>query len=110
MTRESNLMTGVEQKGGQQARRAAMLCQNERFWLYLDQRWRAKHTLGASEFPDGTHNAAGATRWLRKACGIQSRAELDHNVQAHEMLERVIVDYQRWERGQLQQRNAGGGL
>lgn len=97
-------------KGGQQARRAAMLCQNPRFWLYLDYRWRAKNALEYQEFPNGTYKAAGATRWLRKACGIQSRAELDHNDQARSMLERVIADYQRWERQQrLNDRVVGGG-
>jgi hypothetical protein len=97
------------QKGGQQARRAAMLCQNPRFWLYLDHRWRAKNALEYREFPDGTFKAAGATRWLRKACGIQSRAELDHNEQALEMLERVIADYSKWERQQrLDDRLVGG--
>lgn len=90
------------QKGGQQARRAAMLCQNPRFWLYLDHRWRAKHKLSESEFPNGTHQLAGATRWLRKACGIQSRAELDHNAQAREMLEKVMAAYSKWERQQRQ--------
>lgn len=97
------------QKGGQQARRAAMLCQNPRFWLYLDHRWRAKNALECREFPDGTFKAAGATRWLRKACGIQSRAELDHNPEARAMLERVIADYQRWERQvRLNDRVLGG--
>lgn len=62
MIRGNSLMTGVDQKGGQQARRAAMLCQNKRFWLYLDHRWRAKHKLSDSEFPNGTHQLAGATR------------------------------------------------
>nr|WP_273544576.1 hypothetical protein [Halomonas profundi] len=86
-----------------------MLCQNPRFWLYLDQRWRAKHKLSAGEFPNGTHNAAGATRWLRKACGIQSRAELDHNDEARAMLERIVADYSKWERQQrLNDRIAGG--
>ena len=88
------------QKGGQQARRAAMLCQNKRFWLYLDHRWRAKNALEYREFPDGTFQAAGAARWLRKACGIQSRAELDHNPEAAAMLEKVLAAYSKWERGQ----------
>lgn len=88
------------QKGGQQARRAAMLCQNKRFWLYLDHRWRAKHHLTAEQYPNGTHQLAGATRWLRKVCGIQSRAELDHNDAAVAMLEKVLASYSEWERGQ----------
>lgn len=97
------------QKGGQQARRAAMLCQNPRFWLYLDYRWRAKHYLTTEQYPNGTHQLAGATRWLRKACGIQSRAELDHNEEARGMLERIMADYSKWERQQrLDDRLVGG--
>lgn len=80
-------------KGGPQARRAAMLCQNKRFWLYLDYRWRAKHNLTQQQYPNGTHQLAGATRWLRTACGIQSRAELDHNDEARAMLEKVLASY-----------------
>lgn len=97
-------------KGGQEARRAAMLCQNPRFWLYLDQRWRAKNSLPVHQFPDGTFKAAGATRWLRKACSIQSRAELDHNDQARAMMERIVADYQRWERQQRMLDQVAGGI
>lgn len=96
-------------KGGQEARRAAMLCHNPRFWRYLDQRWRAKHNLPAHQFPDGTHQAAGAARWLRKACGIESRAELDHNDDARQMLGRIVADYQRWERSQQRESRMAGG-
>lgn len=96
-------------KGGQQARRAAMLCQNKRFRLYLDYRWRAKHNLTQQQYPNGTHQLTGATRWLRTACGIQSRAELDHNEEARAMLERIVADYQRWERQQLARQRATGG-
>ena len=99
----------TQYKGGQQARRASMLCQNPRFWLYLDHRWRSRNALEFRQFPDGTFKAAGATRWLRKACGIQSRAELDHNDDASAMLDRVMASYQRWERQQrLNERIAGG--
>jgi hypothetical protein len=98
-----------EMKGGQNARRAAMLCQNPRFWLYLDHRWRTRNALERREFPDGTFKAAGATRWLRKACGIQSRAELDHNDAARAMLDRIMADYSKWERQQrLNDRICGG--
>ncbi|MCB8889951.1 hypothetical protein [Vreelandella malpeensis] len=96
-------------KGGPQARRAAMLCQNPRFWLYLDHRWRAKNALEYREFPDGTHKAAGATRALRRACGIESRAELDHNDEARAMLDRIVSDYQRWERQQRMNERVAGG-
>jgi hypothetical protein len=99
------------QKGGQQARRAAMLCQNPRFALYLDQRRRQAQALEFRELPDGTHNADDCADWLRKACGIQSRAELDHNDEARAMLERIVADYSKWERQQrLHDRIVGGAV
>ncbi|UQI42504.1 hypothetical protein [Vreelandella venusta] len=102
-------MDNATPKGGPNARRAAMLCQNPRFWLYLDNRWRSRNALEYREYPDGTFKAAGATRWLRKACGILSRAELDHNAEAAAMLEKVMASYQAWERQQrLKDRMVGG--
>lgn len=98
-------------KGGQQARRAALLCQNKRFGLYLDNRRRQANALEYRQLPNGTHSPEDCVDWLRKACGIESRAELDHNAQAHEMLERIVADYQRWERQErMNNRVTGGGV
>lgn len=94
----------MQEKGGQQARRAAMLCQNPRFRLYLDQRRRRAHGLSLAQLPDGTHTEQDAVDWLRASCGVDSRAEIDHDDRAREMLDRIVADYQRWER---QQRRAG---
>ncbi len=91
-------------KGGQQARRAALLCQNARFRLYLDHRRRHAHGLSTAQLPDGTHTVEDAADFLRQACGVRSRAEIDHRDTARAMLDRVVADYQRWER---QQRRAG---
>ncbi|MDT0499690.1 MULTISPECIES: hypothetical protein [unclassified Halomonas] len=89
-----------QQKGGQQARRAAMLCQNPRFRLYLDARRRQAHGLAWSALPDGTHSAQDAADFIRKSCGVTSRAGIDHCDRARGMLDRIVADYQRWERGQ----------
>ena len=89
-----------DSKGGPQARRAAMLCQNTRFGLYLDQRQRTKHGLAPEQLPDGTHTPEDAADALRQACGVVSRAEIDHDEQAWQMLDRIVADYQRWERQQ----------
>lgn len=98
-----------QQKGGLQARRAAMLCQNKRFGLYLDHRRRQANALEHRDLPDGTHGPEDCADWLRKACGIESRAELDHDDDARAMLERIVADYSKWERQQrLNQRIAGG--
>lgn len=97
------------QKGGQQARRAAMLCQNKRFGLYLDHRRRQAQRLSFHQLPDGTHSLEDRADFIRQSCGIQSRAELDHNEEARAMLERIVADYQRWERQQLARQRATGG-
>ncbi|WP_369335699.1 hypothetical protein [Halomonas sp. ND22Bw] len=88
-------------KGGQQARRAAMLCQNARFRLYLDQTQRRRNRLSLSDLPDGTHAEQDAADAIRRACGVGSRAEIDHSDEARAMLDRIVADYQRWERQQL---------
>lgn len=85
-------------KGGLQSKRAAMLCDNHRFGLYLDQRRREKHELAHEALPDGTHTPADCADWVRAACGVSSRAEIDHFSRASKMLARIITDYQRWER------------
>lgn len=96
-------MTGGN-KGGLQSRRAAMLCQNARFCLYLDQRRRQARGLALSDLPDGTHSSEDAADFIRQSCNVESRAEIDHNDSAKAMLDRIVHDYQRWER---QQRMAG---
>ncbi|RTR01959.1 hypothetical protein [Halomonas nitroreducens] len=91
-------------KGGPQARRAAILCQNPRFRLYLDRRRRCQHGMAEGQLPDGTHTEQDAADAIRLACGVASRAEIDHSASARAMLDRIVADYQRWER---QQRRAG---
>jgi len=104
-------MDNATQKGGPNARRAAMLCQNKRFGLYLDHRRRQVQALEFRQLPDGTHGPEDCADWLRKACGITSRAELDHNDEARAMLDRIMADYSKWERQQrLNDRIAGGAV
>lgn len=78
-------------KGGRIARAAAMLCQDEKFWRFLDSRRRVVA---------GTHNQEKARAWLVQACGVKSRAELDHNAEAAQMLRKIIVSFQRDLQGQ----------
>lgn len=91
-------------KGGSQARRAALLGTNPRFRLYLDHRRRHAHGLSQAQLPDGTHSEQDVADFIRQACGVTTRAQLDHNEQARAMLDRIVADYQRWER---QQRRTG---
>lgn len=89
-------------KGGLYARKSALLCQNRRFGLYLDQRRRRAHQVPVDQMPDGTHSPEECADWVRKACGVESRAEIDHNDDARAMLDRIMADYSKWERQQRQ--------
>lgn len=80
-------------KGGVIARNAAMLCQDAQFRLYLDRRRAAKFGL---DTPDGTHTMDDARDFILAACGINSRAELDHNHQAAEVYRQIKRHYSRW--------------
>ena len=87
-------------KGGLVARRAAILCTNKRFHLYLDHAKRRRHGLEYHALPDGTHNEQDAADAIRQACGITSRAELDHDVGAAAMFDRIVADFQGGQRRQ----------
>ncbi|MEQ5834192.1 hypothetical protein [Marinobacter sp. NFXS9] len=82
-----------EVKGSYLARSAAMLCQDESFRLYLD---RASSKKAGVEIPDGTHNEEDARDVILTACGIKSRAELDHNFTAAAKFRQIKGHYQRW--------------
>lgn len=84
----------TERKGRFLARKAAMLCQDATFRLYLDRRRAAKFQL---EIPDGTHTADDARDFILQACGIQSRAELDHNQDAATSYRQIMYHFQRWQ-------------
>lgn len=98
-------MTHERQRmGGRQARRAAMLCNDARFRLYLDARRRHRNRMTLDQLPDGTHSSDDAADFIREVCGIASRAEIDHSIHAEDMFRRIIEDYTRWQRRQQQKR------
>ncbi|OEY67433.1 hypothetical protein [Marinobacter sp. X15-166B] len=84
----------AEVKGGHLARSAAMLCQDEAFRLYLD---RAQAHKSGIDIPDGTHTVDDARDLILDACGINSRAELDHNVGAATRFRQIKNHFQRWQ-------------
>lgn len=83
-------------KGGRLAVSAAMLCRDPAFRLYLDHRRRYKQGLRNAQLPDGTHSEQDARDWLCAACGIESRAELDHNPDAAARLRFIRQRFGRW--------------
>ncbi|MDT0501606.1 MULTISPECIES: hypothetical protein [unclassified Halomonas] len=89
-------MTEPSPKGGRLARQAAMLCQNPAFRLYLDRRKRHKLGMTEAALPDGTHSEQDARDWLCAACGIHSRAELDHSLEAGRTFVRVRTRFNQW--------------
>lgn len=88
------------EKGGRLAQRAAMLCQEGRFYRYLDARLRWETGMSIEALPDGTASQQDAIEFLRARCGVASRAELDHRQEAGAMFRRIVTDYQRWVRRQ----------
>jgi len=84
------------EKGAGIARQAAMLCRDSAFCLYLDVRRRRRAGLATYQLPDGTHGPEDAADVIRQACGVSSRAELDHNPEAARMFGRIVGDFNRW--------------
>ena len=84
-------------KGGALSRRAAMLCQDPQFRLWLDRMRNAKYPI---DIPDGTHNEEDARDFFLVACNIKSRAELDHNQKAAAMFNKININFQKF-KGQL---------
>lgn len=84
-------------KGGRFAKEAAMLCQNAEFRRYLDWRLRKKYRL---DIPDGTHTEEDARQFILRACGIDSRAELDSSLIARQWFLRIRRGFMSWRRGQ----------
>lgn len=80
-------------KGGALSRRAAMLCQSAEFRLWLDRMRNAKHSI---DIPDGTHTEEDARDFFIRACGISSRAELDHKPEAAAMFNKINLAFQKY--------------
>jgi hypothetical protein len=92
-----------ETKGGRLARSAAMLCQSADFRLWLDRRRRAKFNM---DIPDGTHTEGDAREFICEACGIKSRAELDHNPDAAALFRKVQQAFGRYQNHHRRQQDA----
>lgn len=79
----------TELKGAALSRVAAMMCQNAKF-----QRW-VESRIGAA--PLGVDPSQHAAQFVRDVCGIESRAQLDHNARAatlfHEAIRKPFVKW-----------------
>lgn len=76
-------------KGAALSRVAAMMCGNAKF-----QRWVVSR-IGAA--PQGVSDNQHAAQFVRNACGIDSRAQLDHSARAatlfHEAVRKPFVTW-----------------
>ncbi|MCK2183529.1 hypothetical protein [Halomonas getboli] len=68
------------------------------FGLYLDARIRHQKGMTETQMPDGTHTPEEAADAIRRACGVESRADLDHNDDAAAMFRRIVSDFGNWKR------------
>ena len=66
-------------KGGRLAARAGILCGEGAFVVFMEAADKEE-----------------AAQKLRERCGVQSRAELDHNPAAAEKLSQLAADYEIW--------------
>lgn len=82
-------IASTERKGGALARAAGTLCGNDRFQAWVVAR------IGAA--PQGVTAQQHAAQFVRNACGITSRAQLDHNAEAatlfHEAVRKPFVKW-----------------
>lgn len=75
-------------RGGQLAKMAALFCQNELFFAWLSETVTFKdNALRSKEWWAEDEHAA---RWIRWMCGVESRADLDHNPRAEEIFHAKI--------------------
>lgn len=80
-------------QGGMFAKRAALLCQDPQFHLFLD---RYRSYIREIEIPDGTHNADDAREAILTACRIRSRKLLDHDLMAQGMFMKIVAKFNEW--------------
>lgn len=71
-------------KGGQLARLAAMLGENPLFRAWIDMRRR---------YPVGTTTPDAARVFFLEACQVSSRAQIDHQPEAVEMMNKIRRGY-----------------
>lgn len=73
-------------KGGELARLAGIWCADPRFWAWIETVSEGYVT-----------NEAEAADWVRQACDVTSRADLDHDKAAgdyfHQLIRRPFTDY-----------------
>jgi hypothetical protein len=79
-------ITADKPKGGELARWAGIICADIRFVMWV------KESHG-----EDLQNSTEAAIWLRDFCGVESRAELDHNKEAAQIFrEEIMKPFDEW--------------
>ena len=82
---QSETIAADKPKGGPLAKLAGMFCSQPEFWDFIN----------LSDYPDKKlfaqiNDSVDAAAWVRRVCGIESRAELDNNSAAAERFHELI--------------------
>lgn len=77
-----------KRKGGPLAQRAGIICAERGFWTFV-----------AKRFHQDIASADDAASWLRTRCGIDSRADLDHDEVAGRCFHDISKAYALWLEG-----------
>jgi hypothetical protein len=80
-------VAALTRKGGKLAKKAGMLCSKSAFWKFMGEQAMGTPT-----------NADEAAEVLRRALGIQSRSEIDHDELAATAFKAIESSYQAWMR------------
>lgn len=75
-------------KGGELSKLAGRLCNNPEFWLFLD--FLFPDDLEVVESKDMAANS------IRRNCGVESRAEIDHNEKAAKKFHVIRRAWSKW--------------
>lgn len=84
-------------RGKRWAKAAGILCSDSMFWLYLDRRARTRF---GNDVPDGTHIERDAADWVRRACNVTTRSDIDRNPAAVKMLVGIRSRFEHWKKKQ----------
>ena len=74
-------------KGGELSKLAGMWCTNPKFWVFLNTH---------RDDVDGISNKEDAADYIRKYCGVSSRAEIDHVELAKRKFNGIRKAWSKW--------------
>lgn len=81
-------------KGGPLSKSAAQMCEHQMFQSFVKDRfWSIWKDI------DCDYDSTAAAETLRHICGVESRAELDHNPQAAKRFHELMREYREWNAG-----------